>query len=46
MFHQNSENILASTPGDRTRVCEWDDQFKTSGTGFNLATGQIGRFSV
>lgn len=45
-FHQNPEDIPASTPGDRIRVCERDDQFKFSGTGFNLATGQIGRFSA
>jgi hypothetical protein len=32
--------------GGEARICKWKDGYKNSGTGFNLATGKIGRFHV
>lgn len=33
---------LTLKAGDYIRVCKWDDAYKNSGVGFNLATREIG----
>jgi hypothetical protein len=32
--------------GEHIRICKWKDGYMNSGTGFNLSTGEIGRFHV
>lgn len=32
--------------GDYIRICKWDNRYKNSGHGFNLATREIGRFVI
>lgn len=41
-----SRKFLTWNSGDHIKVCKWGDNYKTSGTGFNLVTRKIGRFSV
>jgi hypothetical protein len=38
--------LLTWKAGDCIRVCKWDKGEESSGTGFNIATGQIGRFRM
>lgn len=45
-FCQKWDDCLVSSPGDRIRVCSWDGGRRITGTGLNLATGQIGKFSL
>jgi hypothetical protein len=41
-----SGGLLSWTRGEHIRVYQWDNLYKNSGVGLNLATRKIGRFAV